>query len=332
MPRTEKEKLPDLRAGGKTKSWKSDSKIPLLYHIPARIEESGSSRVSSGSARVSRPQVRRGSVRRGSPDPAETPDRRSPHSAGDLRSAAWLGRRPAATAADRPQRSGPGSARVSRPRRNTRPKVSPFSRRPSVGGVARSETGRNSGGPATTAARSETGRNGLRFGAGLQTPPKHPTEGLPIPQETFGRRRGSVGDRPQQRRTGHNGLRFGAGLQTPPKHPTEGLPIPQETFGWRRGSVGDRPQQAETGRNSGDRPTTAAFSRNDPFNYPSNWLRATIATRDLRRLFPPTIAIGNTGRVEGKAEDFSDYLDGLRFGFWTCRDKMEVHQGNHTLF
>ena len=39
---------------------------------------------------------------------------------------------------------------------------------------------------------------GLRFGEGLPTPPKPPTEGLPIRRETFGRRRGSVGDRPQQ--------------------------------------------------------------------------------------------------------------------------------------
>ena len=88
--------------------------------------------------------------------------------------------------------SRPGSARVSRPRRNARPKVSPFTRRPSVGGVARSETGHNH------KARSETGHNsGPWFGEGLPTPPKRPTEGLPIHQETFGRRGGSVGDRPQ---------------------------------------------------------------------------------------------------------------------------------------
>ena len=43
-------------------------------------------------------QVRRRSqVRRGSPDPGETSDRRSPHSPGDLRSEAWLGQRPATT-------------------------------------------------------------------------------------------------------------------------------------------------------------------------------------------------------------------------------------------
>ena len=176
--------------------------------------------------------------------------------------AAWLGRRPATTAADRPQQrlgrrpaaTASGSARVSRPRRNTRPKVSPFSRRPSVGGVARSETGRNSGGPATTAARSETGHNGLRFGAGLQTSPKHPTEGLPILQETFGWRRGSVGDRPQQR-LGRRPATTASGSArvSRPRRNTR----PKVSPFRRRPSVGGV-ARSETGHNSGGPATTAA--------------------------------------------------------------------------
>ncbi len=105
-----------------------------------------------------------------------------------------LASRPIRRASPRFGEGLPGSARVSRPHRNVRPKVSPFARRPSVGGVARSETGHNSGG----LLLARFGEGLARFGEGLPTPPKRPTEGLPIRQETFGRRRGSVRDRPQQ--------------------------------------------------------------------------------------------------------------------------------------
>ena len=129
---------------------------------------------TAGLARVSRRQVWRGS-----PDPAETSDRRSPHS-------------PAG--------------------------------RPSVGSVARSETGHNR----VWLGQRPPVRRGSpdgRFGEGLPTAGsarvsrprrERPTEGLPVRRpgdlrsaawlgqrpattETFGRQRGSVRDRPQQR-------------------------------------------------------------------------------------------------------------------------------------
>ena len=137
----------------------------------------------------------------GLPTPPKRPSSGFPIRLRDLRSAAWLGQRPATTAA-----TGAGSARVSRPRRNVPAVVSPFAyetfgrqrgsvrdrpqqrrpapvrrespdpaetsqrwfphslTRPSVGSVARSETGHNSGDrpqqqrPATTAA---TGHNNV---------------------------------------------------------------------------------------------------------------------------------------------------------------------------
>ncbi len=241
--------------------------------LPIRPETFGRRRGSVGD----RPQLR-SAVRRGSPDPAERSDRRSPDSPGDLRSAAWLGRRPATTAAavrrgspdpaersDRRSPHSPGDLRLAawlgqRPATTAvgdRPQLRPRfgeglptpPKGPTEGLPIRPETfGRGRGSvrdrPQLRGSVGDRPQLRSQFGEGLPTPPKGPTEGLPIRLETFGRRRGSVGDRPQLRsETGHNcGPRFGEGLPTPPKGPTEGLPIRLETFGRRRGSVGDRPQ------------------------------------------------------------------------------------------
>ena len=143
-----------------------------------------------------------------------------------------------------------GSARVSRPRRKVRPKVSPFAqetfgrRRGSV--RDRPQQRKNMGarfgrGSPDPALRFGAGLPTPRFGAGLPTPPKGPTEGLPIRSGDL-RSAAWLGQRPattaqiwvqgsarvsRPRLKVRAGIptRFGAGLPTPPKGPTEGLPI-----------------------------------------------------------------------------------------------------------
>ena len=211
-------------------------------------------------------------------------------------------------------RDGLGSARVSRPRRNVGPKVSPFAHetfgrrrgsvgdrpqrqigyyrgslennarmqilgsawvsrplgsggspdpagmsdrrslrsltRPSVGGVARSETGHN-GKSDIIAGRWKTTPACKSGSARVSRPRRNVRPKVsPFAHETFGRRRGSVGDRPQRQIGYYRGplennarIGFGAGLPTPPERPTEGLSVRSRDL--RFGGVA----RSETGHN-----------------------------------------------------------------------------------
>ena len=108
----------------------------------------------------------------------------------------------------------PGSARVSRPRRNVRPKVSSFAQE--TFGQRRGQV-RDRPQQATTGQvgdrpqqRSETGHNKQQLGSARVSRPRRNVRPKvsPFAHETFGQRRGQVGDRPQQRsETSHNDQR-----------------------------------------------------------------------------------------------------------------------------
>ena len=147
-----------------------------------------------------RPRVRRGSPNPGFGEGLPTPPKRPTEGLlirpGDLRSATWPVRdRPqqatTGQVGDRPQQRSEtghnkqqlGSARVSRPRRNVRPKVSPFAhetfgqRRGQVGDrpQQRSETSHNDQRPATTAGCSPANRRRRRIDN--HYPPRHNSGG-----------------------------------------------------------------------------------------------------------------------------------------------------------
>ncbi len=274
------------------------------------------------------PSARRGSpdsVRRGSPDPAEGPTAGLPHG---LQTAAashrlvcvretfghalWLGQETGHNGGDRPQRRfGAGLLTLFGAGLLTPPRVPTAGlphglqtcigeSSPGVGSgdlrsrpVARSGDRPQRRRPATTA---ETGHNGgdrpqlcflTLFGAGLLTPPRVPTAGLPhglqtcIGESSPGVRSGDLrsrpvarsGDRPQRRRPATTAVRRGS--PDPAEGPTAGLPhglqtcIGESSPGVRSGDLrsrpvarsGDRPQRGgvdtdgqETGHNGGDRP------------------------------------------------------------------------------
>ena len=189
-------------------------------------------------------------------------------------------------------------------------------RRPSVNGVARSETGHNCG--------------SLSSSARVSDPAETPDRRSPASQETFGQRRGSVRDRPQLRVS----LKFGAGLRprrnarpqvsgesgdlrsaawlgqrpattaglsqvrrgspTPPKRPTAGLPRV------RRPSVSGV-ARSETGHNCGSLSSSARVS--DPAEMPDR--RSPRESADLRSTAwlgqrPATTAVGDRPQLRYK--------------------------------